>query len=124
MAHSPKVEGTQRVPLGSPGARGAEEPPRLPALLPRPGEPHHSRVALPRGLQKCGWGVYPRGPLVRDPEKLEEKMMQTQRKQGCPKAGMRGPGPWTTLPPAPRPQLRRATASGQAGGLPGLLTWL
>ena len=51
-----KVEGTQHVPLGSPGARGAEESPRRPALPHRPHQPHHSRVAVPRGVQKCGWG--------------------------------------------------------------------
>ena len=39
--------------------------------------------------------------------------MWRQRKQGCPKARVQGPGPWTTLPPAPRPQVSRATAQGR-----------
>lgn len=57
--------------------------------------------------------LYPQGLLVWDPERLEEKMMWRHRKQGCPKAGVQGPGPLMTLPPAPRPQVQRATALGR-----------
>ena len=104
--------------------RVPRSPPDSQPCCPAQARPTTATWHCPEACRSVAGEGIPPGPLTRDPEKLEEKMMRTQRKQGCPKAGMWGPGPWRTLPPAPRPQLRRATASGQAGGLPGLLTWL
>lgn len=83
-----------------------------PAAPPTPAPPQ-LRGSTPRGAEVWLGRLYPRGLLVWDPERLEEKMMWRQRKQGCPKARVQGPGPWTTLPPAPRPQVSRATAQGR-----------